>query len=51
MAGEAPEYFNGEGRVRRWLFEGSDAAVATMLLLMAALIVVAVLVIDRSFFF
>jgi len=50
MAGEAPEYFSKEGRVRRWLFDGSDAAVAVVLLLLAILVVAATVVIDRSFF-
>lgn len=50
MAGEAPEYFSNEGRVRRWLFEGSDAAVAVVLLLIALAIVATVVVIDWNFF-
>ena len=50
MAGEAPEYYSNEGRVRRWLFEGSDAAVAVVLLLLAIAIVASVVVIDWSFF-
>ena len=50
MAGEAPNLHPDEGRVRRWLAEGSDSGLAMIMLLAAAIVIVGFYWLDRSLF-
>jgi hypothetical protein len=50
MAGEAPKLHPDEGRLRRWLAEGSDSGLAFLMVLIALAVIFGSYLVDRSLF-